>query len=125
MPRLIIETGDILLIEWVANHKSVFVCVLGQPLSTNGIPKTLLQTMLARSGRHINGQPGLVLRIAGAGGHFIGNSGSVAGQIVVIQLMLVLIDRKSTRLNSSHVANSYAVFCLKIKSKALFVRDIH
>src|SRR5437870_6103670 len=27
-------------------------------------------------------------------------------------------DRKSTRLNSSHVANSYAVFCLK-KKKAL------
>src|SRR5437870_11380146 len=25
-------------------------------------------------------------------------------------------DRKSTRLNSSHVAISYAVFCLKIKS---------
>src|SRR5690625_1697111 len=25
------------------------------------------------------------------------------------------IDRKSTRLNSSHVANSYAVFCLKNK----------
>src|SRR5439155_11976375 len=25
-------------------------------------------------------------------------------------------DRKSTRLNSSHVANSYAVFCLKKKS---------
>src|SRR5439155_22305947 len=27
----------------------------------------------------------------------------------------VLIDRKSTRLNSSHVAISYAVFCLKKK----------
>src|SRR5207253_7490196 len=26
-----------------------------------------------------------------------------------------LIDRKSTRLNSSHVANSYAVFCLNKK----------
>src|SRR5690625_6422395 len=25
-------------------------------------------------------------------------------------------DRKSTRLNSSHVANSYAVFCLKTKN---------
>src|SRR6266513_5515171 len=25
-------------------------------------------------------------------------------------------DRKSTRLNSSHVSNSYAVFCLKKKS---------
>src|SRR5690625_6276906 len=27
------------------------------------------------------------------------------------------IDRKSTRLNSSHVAISYAVFCLKKKNK--------
>src|SRR5437660_1904674 len=27
------------------------------------------------------------------------------------------IDRKSTRLNSSHVAISYAVFCLKKKKK--------
>src|SRR5439155_10865693 len=29
-------------------------------------------------------------------------------------------DRKSTRLNSSHVAISYAVFCLKKKKKAFF-----
>src|SRR5437870_8385437 len=28
-------------------------------------------------------------------------------------------DRKSTRLNSSHVAISYAVFCLKKKNKPL------
>src|SRR5690625_102355 len=28
-----------------------------------------------------------------------------------------VLDRKSTRLNSSHVAISYAVFCLKKKSK--------
>src|SRR5690625_6782946 len=28
-------------------------------------------------------------------------------------------DRKSTRLNSSHVANSYAVFCLKKKTTEL------
>src|SRR5437870_10976617 len=27
-----------------------------------------------------------------------------------------IVDRKSTRLNSSHVAISYAVFCLKIKN---------
>src|SRR5437870_9693237 len=27
------------------------------------------------------------------------------------------LDRKSTRLNSSHVATSYAVFCMKKKSK--------
>src|SRR5690625_219938 len=29
----------------------------------------------------------------------------------------ILLDRKSTRLNSSHVAISYAVFCLKKKIK--------
>src|SRR5699024_12688299 len=29
----------------------------------------------------------------------------------------ILLDRKSTRLNSSHVSISYAVFCLKKKKK--------
>src|SRR5690625_5354324 len=31
--------------------------------------------------------------------------------------MVQMEDRKSTRLNSSHVANSYAVFCLQKKRK--------
>src|SRR5690606_15236018 len=31
--------------------------------------------------------------------------------------VLMLLDRKSTRLNSSHVKISYAVFCLKKKKK--------
>src|SRR5439155_15551176 len=30
------------------------------------------------------------------------------------------LDRKSTRLNSSHVAISYAVFCLKKKTLSVF-----
>src|SRR5699024_11344101 len=30
-------------------------------------------------------------------------------------------DRKSTRLNSSHVSNSYAVFCLKKKMLELYI----
>src|SRR5207249_10553382 len=29
-------------------------------------------------------------------------------------------DRKSTRLNSSHVSSSYAVFCLKKKTNGIF-----
>src|SRR5437870_9821891 len=33
------------------------------------------------------------------------------------------IDRKSTRLNSSHVAISYAVFCLKKKKKITPTKD--
>src|SRR5437660_7548796 len=32
-------------------------------------------------------------------------------------------DRKSTRLNSSHVAISYAVFCLKKKKKIILQTD--
>src|SRR5690606_10374315 len=37
------------------------------------------------------------------------------GWLVLSQLLL--IDRKSTRLNSSHVKISYSVFCLKKKKK--------
>src|SRR5438034_8577810 len=34
-----------------------------------------------------------------------------------IAAILFLLDRKSTRLNSSHTVISYAVFCLKKKNK--------
>src|SRR5690625_6234164 len=33
------------------------------------------------------------------------------------------VDRKSTRLNSSHVAISYAVFCLKKKIHVEYIRE--
>src|SRR5690625_5420031 len=33
--------------------------------------------------------------------------------VVLVAIALLPLDRKSTRLNSSHVAISYAVFCLK------------
>src|SRR3712207_7640737 len=35
------------------------------------------------------------------------------------------VDRKSTRLNSSHANISYAVFCLKKKKKKKIIRDKH
>src|SRR5690554_7134732 len=38
---------------------------------------------------------------------------------VSTMLLLLMIDRKSTRLNSSHVRISYAVFCLK-KKKTMY-----
>src|SRR5260221_10956155 len=37
----------------------------------------------------------------------------------VLLLHFVLLDRKSTRLNSSHTVISYAVFCLKKKNICL------
>src|SRR5690625_6564278 len=44
------------------------------------------------------------------------------GNVGVVRLKVTInfiqnLDRKSTRLNSSHVAISYAVFCLKKKNK--------
>src|SRR5256885_11974571 len=38
----------------------------------------------------------------------------------VALLLPVDLDRKSTRLNSSHLVISYAVFCLKKKSSVLY-----
>src|SRR2546426_7478742 len=35
------------------------------------------------------------------------------------------LDRKSTRLNSSHLVISYAVFCLKKKNEHLLEQSIH
>src|SRR5438067_7254430 len=41
------------------------------------------------------------------------------------QLLEPLADRKSTRLNSSHVSISYAVFCLKKKKKKKKKKSLH
>src|SRR5207302_10307986 len=38
-----------------------------------------------------------------------------------IEKLICAIDRKSTRLNSSHVKRSYAVFCLKKKKDRQFL----
>src|SRR5690242_21150725 len=41
-----------------------------------------------------------------------------AQRVLAQARILVLGDRKSTRLNSSHMSISYAVFCLKKKKRA-------
>src|SRR5439155_25733148 len=41
---------------------------------------------------------------------------SVAADTLAVSKKTITEDRKSTRLNSSHVAISYAVFCLKKKT---------
>src|SRR5256885_8506721 len=38
-----------------------------------------------------------------------------AGLTAIVALHVIFLDRKSTRLNSSHLVISYAVFCLKKK----------
>src|SRR5690606_39724244 len=43
---------------------------------------------------------------------------------LLVEHTLTHLDRKSTRLNSSHVKISYAVFCLKKKKKKKIEEDI-
>src|SRR5690625_5472608 len=57
-------------------------------------------------------------RRAGTGTSVTGSGTGVRGAGVRVPEGSTGRDRKSTRLNSSHVATSYAVFCLK-KKKSL------
>src|SRR5699024_11855467 len=45
----------------------------------------------------------------------IGIMGNIASDAAMVLIPPLMADRKSTRLNSSHVSISYAVFCLKKK----------
>src|SRR5438874_5207637 len=57
---------------------------------------------------------------------FLGVGGAVATPSAFVQAVAAAKtdeDRKSTRLNSSHVETSYAVFCLKKKTQP-FVVDV-
>src|SRR5256885_6439564 len=48
---------------------------------------------------------------------------SAQGAVAALQFLHDQTDRKSTRLNSSHLVISYAVFCLK-KKKTTVVRRV-
>src|SRR5437667_11586410 len=58
---------------------------------------------------------------AGRDGHNTDRLAFIFGQQIIqrkpIGIVTVSADRKSTRLNSSHITISYAVFCLKKKKK--------
>src|SRR5690625_6696193 len=85
----------------------------------------LISTFVFIYNGQINWSYALVLSIGSGIGGWIGGRFAVNVSekflqtvlaVIVIALTLYLIlDRKSTRLNSSHVAISYAVFCLKKK----------
>src|SRR5437660_8332352 len=53
----------------------------------------------------------------------VGHSEFLAKLLVPVGIAGHVLDRKSTRLNSSHVAISYAVFCLKKKNDAVVASE--
>src|SRR5205809_7274051 len=78
-------------------HLFFFLMIRRPPRSTLFPYTTLFRSRGARGARHGR---------CGVGGHGAGGRGGVQD-----------VDRKSTRLNSSHGYISYAVFCLKKKKK--------
>src|SRR5699024_12799309 len=52
-------------------------------------------------------------------GHHVAVEGAQVGELFLIVAGHLVEDRKSTRLNSSHVSISYAVFCLNKKSRTI------
>src|SRR3712207_7301976 len=71
--------------------------------------------------------------LTGLLGHRIGRAGLTieerevpeeVGRAQLSEDHLLVLDRKSTRLNSSHANISYAVFCLK-KKKSIFPHSLH
>src|SRR5690606_41407728 len=96
----------------------LFVLILSQP---SGVYPLSLHDALPISGREGGEQVPLVLVVVGTGQRVPGTVlvalGIQAGAQLplAVQRVAPLQDRKSTRLNSSHVKISYAVFCLKKK----------
>src|SRR3712207_8908885 len=84
-------------------------------------------TTLFRSHAGVAGDAGLEL--AGGAGvlerHVVGADGrdrDPVDRVVVLDLALHRLDRKSTRLNSSHANISYAVFCLNKNHRPILLR---
>src|SRR2546426_6612332 len=62
--------------------------------------------------------PGVEVRIAESGEVLVRSPGLMKEYYKRPDATREAIDRKSTRLNSSHLVISYAVFCLKKKKRA-------
>src|SRR5690606_41841065 len=100
----------------------LFFLLLPRPPRSTLFPYTTLFRSLGRLGA------GLEQVVLDAGGErglrdvhdqvgHLRPTGQLAQHLLQLLLHLGELDRKSTRLNSSHVKISYAVFCLKKKKK--------
>src|SRR5690625_2741925 len=76
---------------------------------------TAYSAMASQAQKSLQGIRGQISAVQGLQGSLkqAGNAGQQAGRRIHDSLSPKGRDRKSTRLNSSHVAISYAVFCLK------------
>src|SRR3989442_2198618 len=100
--------------------------MIRRPPRSTLFPYTTLFRSVPVFGRH-----GLYAERAGARGlektsvSVLASTGNDQGVLRKLRLFRFGIDRKSTRLNSSHVRISYAVFCLKKKKHAIITLHCH
>src|SRR2546429_5883749 len=90
-----------------------FFLMIRRPPRSTLFPYT---TLFRSHGEHFLGTRIADLRASG----FLHHPAGFRGTAVVRHDDFVVIDRKSTRLNSSHGYISYAVFCLKKKTSSAF-----
>src|SRR3712207_7933506 len=93
-----------------------FFLMIRRPPRSTLFPYTTLFRSVAQSGQASDWSEPQKFVIEGQGG--TGDEVSVSD--VQIEYVAGQIDRKSTRLNSSHANISYAVFCLKKKKILTF-----
>src|SRR3712207_7835926 len=100
----------------------------------NDTATTEIYTLSLHDALPISGQPGLPAQAAGSGGGAAGSGrapGADAHALRDVQesarrrALRLWLDRKSTRLNSSHANISYAVFCLKKKKITIITTTLH
>src|SRR5207249_8708496 len=107
-------------------HTALFIFMATAPteLSTLSLHDALPICDLSRV--HLNGAIIASAATSSGRGYFmVGRDGGIfafgdarfRGSTGNLRLNKPVVDRKSTRLNSSHVSISYAVFCLKKKTK--------
>src|SRR3712207_9156562 len=96
------------------SHIVFFLMIRRPPRSTLFPYTTLFRSHVVFSTHRCRGEPVKAAWSACAPGPEAGHGPSTSCN-VTITLTLGCLDRKSTRLNSSHANISYAVFCLKKK----------
>src|SRR5690606_39540550 len=102
---------------------ATYSLILATFLGTMGLPHVLVRFYTNPDGRAARRTTVMVLSLLGAF-YLLPAVYGALGRLYTPELLMtgradavvLTLDRKSTRLNSSHVKSSYAVFCLKKKT---------